>query len=300
MNKINNKVIIILGPTSSGKTKLAVRLAKKFNGEIVSADSRQVYRGMDIGTGKDLKEYGKVKHHLLDIASPKGQFSLAKYQKLAYRAINNILARGRVPIICGGTGLYISALVDGYVLPQAKPNLSLRKRMAKMNSRQLLLKLKQIDPQTYKIIDQNNRRRVERALEIYYQTGKPKSAQMEKQPPPYWFLIIGPSLSREILRSRIEKRLKQRLEKEGMIKEIKKLHRQGVSWRRLEEFGLEYRWVSRFLQKKIDYQTMLNELSRAIKDFAKRQATWFRRDGRILWIKDYKTAEKLVKEFLIK
>jgi len=231
MNK--NKVIVILGPTSAGKTKLAVSLAKKFDGEIISADSRQVYRGMDVGTGKDLAEYvikseirnpksetARIPYHLIDIIDPKKQFTVAEFQRLAYKAIDEILARGKTPIVCGGTGLYISALVEGYVLQATSYKLqAIRNRLNRLTLKQLLAQLNKIDPRTYKVIDKNNRRRVQRALEIYYQTGKTKSEQLKKQKPPYGFLLLGITLPREILNRRIEERLKHRLEKEGMIEE---------------------------------------------------------------------------------
>ena len=189
MKTVNQKVLVIVGPTSSGKTKLAVRLARRFGGEIVSADSRQVYRGMDIGTGKDLGDYGRVPYHLIDVASPKKQFTVAEYQRRAYRAIDDILKRGRLPIVCGGTGLYVTALTEGYVLPQNQKskikNQKLRKKLEKLNLEQLLGKLKTVDPATYRVVDKKNRRRVQRALEIFYLTGRPKSEQTTKQKPPY-------------------------------------------------------------------------------------------------------------------
>lgn len=310
MNK--NKVIVILGPTSAGKTKLAVSLAKKFDGEIISADSRQVYRGMDVGTGKDLAEYvikseirnpksetARIPYHLIDIIDPKKQFTVAEFQRLAYKAIDEILARGKTPIVCGGTGLYISALVEGYVLQATSYKLqAIRNRLNRLTLKQLLAQLNKIDPRTYKVIDKNNRRRVQRALEIYYQTGKTKSEQLKKQKPPYGFLLLGITLPREILNRRIEERLKHRLEKEGMIEEIKRLHRQGVSWQRLDDFGLEYRFISRYLRGQMSYDQMFLELKKAISNFAKRQMTWFRRNKDIKWLKNYQQAEKWAKQFL--
>jgi len=294
------KVVVVLGTTSAGKTKLAVKLAKKFNGEIVSADSRQVYRGMDIGTGKDLADYGKVPYHLIDVADPKSQFTVAQWQKQAYEAINNILKRGKLPIVCGGTGLYISALVEGYSLanvPCSKFHVP-RNKLSKLTLKQLLNKLKRIDPVTYQVIDKKNRRRVQRALEIYYETGIPKSEQLKNQKPPYEFLPLGINFPKPVLHKRIDQRLKHRIKEEGMISEIKRLHRQGVSWQRLEDFGLEYRFVSRYLKKEISQEEMTAQLSRAIKDFAKRQMTWFRRYKNIIWLNGYKQAEGLIKKFI--
>ncbi|MFA6254453.1 MAG: tRNA (N6-isopentenyl adenosine(37)-C2)-methylthiotransferase MiaB [Patescibacteria group bacterium] len=293
------KVVVVLGTTSAGKTKLAVKLAKKFNGEIISADSRQVYQGMDIGTGKDLAEYGKVPYHLIDVADPKAQFTVARWQKSAYEAINDILKRGKLPIVCGGTGLYISALVEGYNLSETRDQRpEIRDRLDNLSLKQLLIKLKKVDSKTFGVIDKKNRRRVQRALEIYYQSGIPKSEQPKNQKPPYEFLQLGMTFPKPFLHQRIDQRLKHRLEKEGMIAEIKRLHRQGVSWQRLDDFGLEYRFVSRYLKKEINQEEMFSSLSRAIKDFAKRQMTWFRRDKKILWLKNYKQAEILVKKFI--
>ncbi len=349
-----NKVIVILGTTSSGKTKLAVRLAKKFsakgplrppasptlqrgerseasgpasgwNGaEIISADSRQVYQGMDIGTGKDLNDYvvkseirnlkserkntqalrfkfqdSRVPYHLIDVVSPKKHFTVAEWQKLAHENIEDILKRGKVPIVCGGTGLYISALTQGYQFPDIRHQTSdIRKRLGKLSLKQLLARLKKIDLNTYKIIDQNNRRRVQRALEIYYETGIPKSKRVGKQQPKFDFLKIGVTFSKAELDKRIDQRLEFRLTKGKMIEEVSNLHRAGLSWKRLEEFGLEYRWISRYLQKKISYDEMVKQLSKAIKDFAKRQKTWFKRDQEIKWLNNYSAIIREVKIFL--
>ena len=295
-------MIVILGTTASGKTQLAVKLARRFNGEIISADSRQVYQGMDVGTGKDLKEYGKIHYHLIDIVSPKTQISVADWQQKAYQAIADILKRGKVPIICGGTGLYISALIEGYVLPSAKSYklkaISLRSRLDELTLKELLTRLRKIDFETYKIIDRKNRRRVQRALEIYYLTGQSKSTQLKKEKPPYEFFLLGLTFPKDILSKRIEKRLKQRLEKEGLIDEVRKLRRQGVSWKRLDEFGLEYRFIATYLQKKISYEEMVEQLKKAIVNFVKRQMTWFKRDKKIKWLKHQSAAKNLVSRFL--
>jgi len=239
---------------------------------------------------------------LIDIEKPNKQVTVADWQKLALAKINNILLRGKVPIVCGGTGLYISALVKGYVLSQLKISNSrskiLRKKLNALSLKQLLLKLEKIDLATYQVIDKNNRRRVARALEIYYESGLPKSKQPLNQKPPFDFLLLGLTFPKNLLRQRIKARLIERLEKEGMVKEIKRLHRQGLSWKKLEEFGLEYRYVSRYLQKKIDYDEMVIELENAIVDFAKRQMTWFKKDRDIVWAKDYPDALKRVARFL--
>lgn len=308
------KVLVIVGLTASGKTKLAVALARRFDGEIIAADSRQVYRGMDIGTGKDLDAYGiktksakrkvqnnRVAYHLIDVASPRGQFTVARYQQLAYRRIEDILRRGKLPIICGGTGLYVDAVVKGYRLPELRiANYELRKirqRMRRFTMAQLLTRLKRVDPETFRAIDQKNRRRIERALEIYYSTGNPKSAQLVMTLPPYDFLLLGVNVPRRVLHQRIARRLRFRL-RSGLLPEVRRLHRMGVSWRRLDAFGLEYQWVSRYLRGKMNRLTMETQLLRDIKRFARRQMTWFRRNRNIVWVTDWPPARRLVARWL--
>jgi tRNA dimethylallyltransferase len=292
-----NKILIILGPTATGKTKLAVKLAEKFNGEIISADSRQIYKGMNIGSGKDLKEYKKIKYHLIDIVPPNTNFNVAKFQKLAYAAIDDIIKRKKIPILAGGTGLYISAIVDGLNFPQQNDLKQTRNKLNKLSLKQLLARLKKIDPKTYKACDQKNRRRVQRALEIYYQTGKPKSKQ-KKSKPRYNCLQIGINFPKEIIHKKIEKRLEQRLKGGAMVREVKNLHyKKNVSWKRLESFGLEYKWVSLYLQDKINYKEMKKNLARNIKQFAKRQITWFKRDNKIIWENDFKKIKTLTSNF---
>ncbi|MDP1538598.1 MAG: tRNA (adenosine(37)-N6)-dimethylallyltransferase MiaA, partial [bacterium] len=243
------KLIVILGPTSSGKSELAVKLAKKlapyrnevsgagFNGvEIISADSRQVYQGMDIGTGKvTKKEMRGIPHYLLDVASPKRRFTVVQYRKLAIIAINKIFKKGKVPILCGGTGFYIQAVVDGIIIPKVKPDWKLREKLEKKTTKELFNKLKKLDPKRIKTIDKNNRRRLIRALEIVMKTKKPVPA-FKINPLPYPVLMLGIKKEKEELKKLINKRLLRRL-KNGMVEEVKKLHKSGVSWKRLEEFG---------------------------------------------------------------
>lgn len=296
---MSNKVVVILGPTSSGKTKWAVKLANQFNGEIVSADSRQVYKGMDVGTGKDLHEYKKVKYHLIDVVKPNQTFNLAKYQKLAFKAIDDVLKRRKVPIIAGGTGLYIQALVDNYQLPAGKPDLRLRARLQKRALPGLLNELKKKDLDSYKKVDKKNKRRVERALEYFLTTGNSFfKDQKKKQSSGLEFLQLGIKVDREVLKKRITKRLKDRLEREELVQEVKRLRKNGLSWKKLDSFGLEYRWVSKYVRGQIEYDEMLTMLDRAIKHFSKRQMTWFKRDQRIKWISDYTTATKAVTKFI--
>ena len=289
------KIIVILGPTASGKTDLSIKLAKKFNGEIVSADSRQVYKRMDIGTGKITKKEMKgIPHYLLDVTSPKKRFTVLQYQKLALMVINKILKKGKIPFLVGGTGFYIQAVADGIVIPRVKPDWKLRKKLEKKNAKELFLMLKKLDPNRAKNIDKNNPRRLIRALEIVIKTKKPVPPP-KKNKSQFKILIIG--VKRENLKERIRKRLLRRL-KVGMVEEVKKLRKSGLSWKRLEEFGLEYCYVAKYLQKKINYKEMKEKIQKESERFAKRQITWFKREKQIKWIKNYKEAENLVKKFL--
>ena len=292
------KIIVVLGPTASGKSDLAVDLARQFNGEIISADSRQVYRGMDIGSGKITKKEMKgVPHYLLDVADPKRRFSAGQFKKLGEAAIQKILIKNKLPIICGGTGFYIQALVDNISLPEVKPDLKLRAQLEKLTTRELFEKLKKLDPSRAQKIDANNRRRLIRAIEIAWLTKKPVAPL--KAQPEFEDLKIGVKKSSEELEELIRRRLLKRLKK-GMIKEVENLRQSGVSWKRLESLGLEYRWIARYLQNKISYKEMAIRLQKDIEHFAKRQMTWFKRDQQIKWITKYGEAEKLTKNSLKK
>src|SRR4030042_1028138 len=294
---MGNKLIVILGPTASGKSDLAVKVAEKIKAEIISADSRQVYKGMDIGSGKITKKEMKgIPHYLLDIASPRKRFTVSQYQILAKRAINKILKKGKIPILCGGSGFYIQAVIDGITIPEVKPDYSLRKQLEKLTTQELFKKLKQLDKERAKNIDKNNRRRLIRALEISIKTKKPIPS-LKKNPLPYPVLIIGIQKEKEKLKKLIRKRILKRL-KQGMVKETKNLHKSGISWQRLEEFGLEYRLIAQYLQNKISYNEMIEILQKEIEQFVKRQITWFKKDTRINWIKKCSEAEGLIREFL--
>lgn len=294
-SKIANRLIVIIGPTSAGKSALAVSLAKKFNGEVISADSRQVYKGMNLGTGKITpQEQQGVKHYLLDVVSPKKQFTVIDFVRLAEKAIKEIRKKGKIPIICGGTGFYIDALL--YDLPKTvAPDWSLRKKLEKLSNEQLFKKLKKLDPKRAQTIDQHNKRRLIRALEIVLKTGQPVPPLKRKLK--YVVLKIGIKRSKKELRKRIHERLLTRLKK-GMVEEVAKLHYQGVSWQRLDSFGLEYRFISRYLRGLIKKEEMIKQLETAINQYARRQMTWFKRDKEIHWITNKKAAERLVKNFL--
>lgn len=291
------KLVVILGSTSSGKTDLSIKLAKKFNGEIISADSRQIYKDMDIGTGKITKKEMKgISHYLLDVASPKKRFTVTQYQKLALKAIKKIQKKNKIPFLVGGTGFYIQAALNEISIPRVKPDWKLRKKLEKKSLAELFKMLKKFDPKRAEAIDKSNPRRLIRALEITIKTKKPVPLLQEKKSP-FDVLFLGIKKSKKELKKLIEKRLLKRL-KQGLVEEIKKLKKSGLSWKRLEEFGLEYRYVAQYLQKKLTHQEMTEKLQKEIEHFAKRQITWFKRDKRIKWVKNYQQSEKLLKYFL--
>lgn len=292
-----NKLIVVLGPTSAGKSDLAVRLCKKFNGEVVSADSRQVYKGMDIGSGKiTKKEMRGIPHHLLDVANPKRKFTVARYQKTVQSALGKIWKKGKLPILCGGSGFYIQAVVDGIIIPKVPPNWKLRKKLGKESPEELYNMLKKLDIRRAKNIDRKNKRRLIRALEIVMKMKTPVPP-FKKQPLPSRVLMIGIKKDKEKLNKLIRRRLLKRLRK-GLVAEVKRLKQSSLPWKRLEEFGLEYRFVARYLQGKLNYDEMVEKLQKEIEHYAERQMTWFRKDKRIKWIKNYKEASKIVRAFL--
>lgn len=269
------KLIIVCGPTATGKSDHAVELALKINGEVISADSRQIYRGMDLGTGKiTVPEMQGIPHHLIDIKDPHEDFSVEEYKKLADGKIAEIIARGKTPILCGGTGFFIQAVIDNISFPHVPPNPTLRAELDKLDTTQLFARIVELDPDRAETIDPANKRRLVRALEIIDVLGHvPKIAKQES---PYNIEIIYLDKDDEELRSRIKRRLMARLD-QGMIDEVQKLYNNGISWERLENFGLEYRYIAEFLQKKITGEEMIETLKHKIWQYAKRQRTWFKK-----------------------
>ena len=289
------KVIVILGQTATGKSDLAVKIAQKVGGEVISADSRQVYKGLDLGTGKvprdkifpksyNLKAntylYKGIPHYLLDVANAKNKFTVADYKKLTDKKIEEILSRGKTPIICGGTGFYIYAVVNNTIFPEVPPNEKLRASLNKKTAEELFKILKKIDQRRAKNIDAKNKVRLIRAIEIAKKLGNVPKTKYQK--PIYQFLKIGLYMPLELLKEKINKRLLSRIE-DGMLKEIQNLHKNGLSWKRMEELGLEYRYVALYLQKKITKEEMLERLNSEIFKYAKRQMTYFKRDPKIEW-----------------
>ncbi len=281
------RLVVILGTNASGKSELGIRLAKHFGGEVVSADSRQVYRGLDLGSGKVTPaQAGTVKHHLIDVADVSEYYSLAQYQGAAYDAIDSISRVGRLPFLVGGTGLYISAIVEGYQLVDVPPNDELRAELESLPLARLVERLEKADPDAARRVDTNNRRRLIRAIEISA-AGHGHSAAHESSQR-YDCLQLGLTWPREILVKRIEKRLSERLTN-GMIDEVVGLRSRGVSDLRLETLGLEYRYIARYLRGEVrSLEELRRQLVIAIRQFAKAQLTWFKRDGRIIWLDPFK------------
>jgi tRNA dimethylallyltransferase len=276
-----NKLLAVVGPTAVGKSDYAVQLAKKVNGEIISADSRQVYKGLDIGTGKiTKKEMRGVPHHLLDVVSPKNTYTVSDYKRDAEKVIEDVLSRGKTPIICGGTGFYIQTVVDNIDLPEVPPNEALRKKLEGYSLEKLQATLKDLDPERFKTVDQNNPRRIIRAIEIATAIGRVPPVKKSSR---YEVEMIGLTAPTEVLQKRIHSRLLKRAEM-GMIKEVENLHLKGLSWKRMGELGLEYRYIARYLQGKLSKEEMITQLEKEIVRYAKRQMTWFKKDKRIKWL----------------
>jgi tRNA dimethylallyltransferase len=281
-------LITVLGPTASGKTRFAAVLASRLNGEIISGDSRQVYRGMNIGTGKDYSDYiveGKtVTAHLLDIVEPGYEYNVYEYQADFVRVFNDIVSRKKMPVLCGGSGLYLEAVLKGYRLINVPVDQQLRKSFENMSDEELADLLKSWKP-LHNITDLASRKRLIRALEIesYYRTNKDTRTDYPALNP----LITGILCDRDVRRERITARLKERFEN-GMIDEVKQLIRKGISYEKLIYYGLEYKYIARYLKGELTYNEMVAELNIAIHQFSKRQMTWFRRMERggmkIHWI----------------
>jgi tRNA dimethylallyltransferase len=296
------KLVVVLGSTASGKSGLGISLAQRFDGEIVSADSRQVYRGLDIGTAKITpEEQLLVPHYLLDVADPRQVYTVAQFQRDAIAAINDILEREHQPFLVGGSPHYIQAVVDNLDIPRIEPQPELRAQLEKHPLPELLMQLEQLDPQSADTIDRNNPRRVIRALEVNLISGKPFSQQRKMAKPLYRSLLLGIEWPRESLYRRIDARVDERMS-QGMVHEVQKLLDDGVSHERLEALGLEYRYISRLLRGEFrDEDEMVERLKYAIHDFTRRQLTWYRKDKRIVWIEgeDGGRAKEIVRTFLL-
>lgn len=310
-----DKIVVITGPTAAGKTELALKLAKKYNGEIVSADSRAVYRDLNIGTAKVLgvwhtttfrsrekREYfiyRGIIHHLVDFLPPKKTFSAADFAKKAGKAIAEILKRGRLPIICGGTGFWIDALLNPERLPDIPPDFKLRRRLEKQPAGALFLRLKKLDPKRAKTVDRQNKRRLIRAVEIAA-AGQGSSLPRQGRPLPARLdvLFLGLTLPDSELKNRIRARFSQWLRR-GLVAETKKLAGQ-VSKKRLKEIGLAYPLVAEYLAGRLTKAEMIERSSNSIYRYAKRQKTWFGKNKKIRWTQSVSAAERLAAKFLAK
>ena len=298
-------LLVILGPTATGKTKLAVQLAHKLSGEIISADSRQVYRGMDIGTGKDLNEYNfkgvSIPYHLIDIVAPIEEYNVAQFQRDFQRVYSDIKERKKLPILCGGTGFYIKAVLMDFQLPKTEPDKQLRQRLENWELEDLISELETISPGTSANTPVDTKRRVIRAIEVAKSKGREK--ETEKRKPKnsnsQETTVIGIEYPREVIRERITKRLHSRLNN-GMIEEVESLLQNGVTHERMEILGLEYRFISRYLNGVYNKDEMTVLLNTAIHQFAKKQMTFFRNMENngitIHWIPegDFETALKVI------
>ena len=273
------KVVAVVGTNASGKSALGVELAKRYGAEIISADSRQVFRGLDLGSGKITpEEMQGVPHHLIDVREPNEFFSMADFQRMSYAAIDGILARGRLPMIVGGTGLYVDSVLDGYLLSDREPDLAYRAELEKLTTPQLYDMLLTLLPDAQ--VDRNNRNRVMRMIERIHDGDD----AVPGKEPRYRSLRLGVSWPREVLAQRIDERLKMRVE-QGMIEEVQNLMDRGATKEFLLGLGLEYRFITQYLTGAIpDRDEMLRLLAIAIKQFAKRQMTWFRRNPDIVWL----------------
>ena len=274
---MNYDIITILGPTASGKTSFAANLATNLNAEIISGDSRQVYRGMDIGTGKDLKDYivgqRMIPYHLIDIVDAGYEYNIFEYQKDFYKVFNEIKDRRKIPILCGGSGMYIESILNGYKLIQVPENKVLRDELEKIKTEKLV-KILSSYGSLHNISDTSDRKRLIRAIEIqqYHKTNK----DIQTKLPAIKSIVFGIDLERDEVRNRITKRLKTRLQ-EGMIEEVKELMRKGLSSEQIKFYGLEYKFLTSYIMDEFSYDEMFRQLNTAIHQFAKRQMTWFRR-----------------------
>lgn len=282
-------LIVILGATATGKTFLAANLAAKINGEVISADSRQVYRGMDIGTGKDLADFNVdgnlIPHHLIDIVDAGSEYNVFEYQKDFLAAYDNIVSRNKTPILCGGTGMYIESVLKGYRFLEIPENKELRKELETKSNEELVAILKN-EKQLHNTTDTVYRKRIIRAIEIA--VFQKENDVLIRDFPEIHYKIYGIQFDRETRRERITQRLKNRFEKEGMLEEVKGLIKEGVSPEKLKFYGLEYKIITEHILGEISYQEMFDKLNVAIHQFAKRQMTWFRKMERngfeINWI----------------
>lgn len=300
-SKPAKKLIVILGLTASGKTELILKIAGSLSansgGEIVSADSRQIYKSMNIGTAKPtLKQQKIIPHHLIDVIKPNENFTLSQYQKLTIKKIREIHQKNKIPFLVGGTGLYIQAIVDNLKIPQVKPDEKIREKLEKMNLSALLAQLQKLDLITAQTIDIYNKRRLVRAIEVCLITKKPFSQQREKGKPLFDILQIGVKIDKKTLNRRINQRVDKMI-KTGLVEEVKGLVKE-FSPQLPAMSGIGYREIIQYLDNKISLEEAKELIKLHTRQYAKRQMTWFKRDKRIKWVKNYQSARKLIGDFL--
>ena len=306
VNYTMDNIVVILGPTASGKTRLAVQIASQFNGEIISADSRQIYKGMDIGTGKDLVEYqinnNNINYHLIDILNPTDDYSVFQFKADCQNAIQKIQSKNKMPIICGGTGLYIESILLDYQIPNTSPNYNLRQKLEQQTIEQLTRYLLKLNPNEFKKEYHISRRRLIRSIEILEDKNQVNMKELGKSILDH-ALVIGIDTDRSTILESIKSRLHSRL-KEGMVEEVENLIKQGLDYSRLNYFGLEYKIIGQYLSKAIDYNQMIKLINIGINKFSKRQMTFFRRMEKrgikIHWLglNERKKIELLINTFL--
>jgi tRNA dimethylallyltransferase len=302
------KVLYIVGPTSSGKTSLSLQLAKQFNGEIVNADARQIYRGFDIGTGKPKGEWQEqegrsvyvvegIPHHLIDHLDPTEISTVAEWKIAATKVIQDIVSRGCLPILVGGTGMYVQSLVDNFELPAVAPQPELRARMEKMSLPELVAELKDVDPESAEFVDLQNPRRVMRAIEVARATGRSFGELRRKQAAVIDPLFIGLQHAPEVLRERINTTIDQMLAA-GWIEEVEVLHAKGIPWGAPAMTSLGYREIGSYLRGEYSKEQMIQKIQIYTWQYARRQMTWFRKESRIQWIMNDNQAVPLIKKWL--
>lgn len=315
-NKNINIIPVILGPTSSGKSEIAVELAKTFDGEIISTDSRQIYKDMNLGTGKVEGEwikknnkkifiYKDIPHHLIDFVDPRDEYNVSHFKKDAQKIIAEILSRDKMPILCGGTGFWILSLIDDLNLPEVKPDKELREKLEKKSNEDLFEELKKIDPERAQTVDAKNKIRLIRAIEIASQLGSVPKIKMFSEKKPFFefenkknpFIQIGIDWPIEKLAEKIKNRLDGRFQA-GMIKEIEMLQEKyQLDLDKIQSFGLAYYWIPEFIKKNISEEELREKVFFAERNYAKRQKTWFKKDKRILWENDIEKIIKIIKNY---
>jgi len=302
------KLIVMLGPTTCGKTSWSLGLAKKINGEIISADSRQIYKKMNIGTAKEPGEWRRdglrknyyiqdVPHHLIDFLDPGKFFTVAEFRDKAIKHAKLAYANKRIPIIVGGTGLYIHSVVDNLQIPRVPPNRKLRKSFEEKSASELLAWLENLDSKTAKSVDPKNKRRIIRALEVCILSGQPFSQQQEKGESIFDTLQIGIEVPREVLYERIDKRVDSMIQ-QGLVEEVRNLLKQKYTWSLPSMSGIGYRQFKKYFDGIDELDEVIRKLKRDTRRYSKRQTSWFKRDPRIKWFTKYEDAEREVLEFL--